>query len=103
MAVAFVSSPLYLRQAIAAFEARRSRPRRRSRTLGAGSIRTFGRVVLPLARAGLAAGLALSFARGIGEFGATIMFAGSLQGVTQTVPLAIYAEFARTNSTSRSR
>jgi molybdate transport system permease protein len=49
--------------------------------------------VLPLARGGLVAGLALSFARGLGEFGATIMFAGSLQGVTQTLPLAIYAEF----------
>jgi molybdate transport system permease protein len=50
-------------------------------------------VVLPLARGGLIAGLALSFARGLGEFGATIMFAGSLQKVTQTLPLAIYAEF----------
>ena len=51
-------------------------------------------MVLPLARGGLAAGLALSFARGLGEFGATIMFAGSLQGVTQTLPLAVYHEFA---------
>ena len=50
-------------------------------------------MILPLARGCLVAGLALSFARGLGEFGATIMFAGSLQGVTQTVPLAIYAEF----------
>ena len=48
---------------------------------------------MPLARGGLIAGLALSFARGLGEFGATIMFAGSLQKVTQTLPLAIYAEF----------
>jgi molybdate transport system permease protein len=94
MAVAFVSSPLYVRQAIAAFEAVNPDLVAASRTLGAGAVRTFTRVVLPLARAGLAAGLALSFARGIGEFGATIMFAGSLQGVTQTVPLAIYAEFA---------
>jgi molybdate transport system permease protein len=51
--------------------------------------------VLPLARGGLAAGFALALARGLGEFGATIMFAGSLQGVTQTLPLAIYAEFDR--------
>jgi molybdate transport system permease protein len=50
-------------------------------------------VSLPLAGGGLVAGLALSFARGLGEFGATIMFAGSLQRVTQTLPLAIYAEF----------
>ena len=49
--------------------------------------------MLPLAGGGLVAGLALSFARGLGEFGATIMFAGSLQGVTQTLPLAIYAQF----------
>ena len=46
-----------------------------------------------LSRGGLAAGEALAFARGLGEFGATIMFAGSLQKVTQTLPLAIYAEF----------
>jgi molybdate transport system permease protein len=94
MAVAFVASPLYVRQAIAAFEAVDPDLVAASRTLGAGSTRTFLRVVLPLARAGLAAGLALSFARGLGEFGATIMFAGSLQGLTQTLPLAIYAEFA---------
>jgi molybdate transport system permease protein len=49
--------------------------------------------VLPLAGGGLVAGEALAFARGLGEFGATIMFAGSLQKVTQTLPLAIYAEF----------
>ena len=64
-----------------------------ARTLGAGRTRTFFRVVLPLARRGLAGGEALSFARGLGEFGATIMFAGSLQGVTQTLPLAIYSAF----------
>jgi molybdate transport system permease protein len=93
VAVAFVSSPLYLRPAIAAFEAVDPDLVAASRTLGAGPVRTFGRVVLPLARAGLVAGLALSFARGLGEFGATIMFAGSLQGVTQTLPLAIYAQF----------
>ena len=94
MAVAFVSSPLYVRQAIAAFETVDPDLVAASRTLGAGTTRTFFRVILPLARAGLAAGLALSLARGIGEFGATIMFAGSLQGLTQTVPLAIYAQFA---------
>ena len=93
MAVAFVASPLYLRQAIAAFEGVDPDLVAASRTLGAGTARTFFRVVLPLARAGLAAGLALSFARGLGEFGATIMFAGRLQGVTQTLPLAIYGEF----------
>jgi len=94
IAVAYVASPLFIRQAIAAFEATDPNLTAASRTLGAGPVRTFFRVVLPLARVGLIAGLALSFARGLGEFGATIMFAGSLQGVTQTLPLAIYAEFA---------
>jgi molybdate transport system permease protein len=56
-------------------------------------LRTFFRVALPLASGGLGAGAALAFARGLGEFGATIMFAGSLQGVTQTLSLAIYQEF----------
>jgi len=95
VAVAYVASPLYVRQAIAAFEATDPNLAAASRTLGAGAARTFFRVVLPLARGGLIAGLALSFARGLGEFGATIMFAGSLQHVTQTLPLAIYAEFAQ--------
>ena len=93
VAVAYVASPLYIRQAIASFEATDPRLTAASRTLGAGALRTFFRVVLPLARGGLIAGLALSFARGLGEFGATIMFAGSLQGVTQTLSLAIYYEF----------
>ena len=93
VAVAYVASPLYIRPAIAAFEAIDANLVSASRTLGAGPVRTFFRVVLPLARAGLIAGVALSFARGLGEFGATIMFAGSLQGVTQTLPLAIYAQF----------
>jgi len=95
VAVAYVASPLYIRQAIAAFEATDRNLAAASRTLGAGPVRTFFHVVLPLARGGLIAGLALSFARGLGEFGATIMFAGSLQKVTQTLPLAIYAEFDR--------
>jgi molybdate transport system permease protein len=93
LAVAFVASPLYVRSAIAAFEAVDANVVAASRTLGAGPVRTFFRVVLPLARAGLAAGAALAFARGLGEFGATIMFAGSLRGVTQTLPLAVYSEF----------
>ena len=80
LAVAFVSSPLYVRQAIASFEAVDPALIDASRTLGASPARTFWRVALPLALGGLAAGAALSFARGLGEFGATIMFAGSLQG-----------------------
>ena len=93
LAVAFVASPLYVRAAIAAFEAVDANIVAASRTLGAGPVRTFFRVVAPLARGGLIAGFALAFARGLGEFGATIMFAGSLRGVTQTLPLAVYAEF----------
>jgi molybdate transport system permease protein len=93
VAVTFVASPLYVRAAIAAFEGVDQDLVAASRTLGVSPTRTFFRVVLPLARVGLAAGLALSFARGLGEFGATIMFAGSLQAVTQTLPLAIYAQF----------
>jgi molybdate transport system permease protein len=93
LAVAFVASPLYVRQAIVAFEAVDPNLVAASRTLGAGPVKTFFRVVLPLARGGLVAGEALAFARGLGEFGATIMFAGSLPKVTQTLPLAVYAAF----------
>ena len=95
LAVAFVSAPFYVRTAVAAFEAVDPTLVAAARTLGAGPWRVFARIALPLAAGGLGAGLALSFARGLGEFGATIMFAGSLQRVTQTLPLAIYAEFAR--------
>jgi molybdate transport system permease protein len=94
LAVTYVASPFYVRQAIASFEALDGNVLDASRTLGAGPARTFARVALPLARGGLAAGAALAFARGIGEFGATLMFAGSLQGVTQTLSLAIYSAFA---------
>ncbi|HEY5872006.1 MAG TPA: ABC transporter permease subunit [Gaiellaceae bacterium] len=93
LAVAYVSSPFYIRGAIASFEALDQPLLDASRTLGAGPARTFVRIALPLAARGLGAAAALSFARGIGEFGATIMFAGSLQGVTQTLSLAIYAQF----------
>ena len=84
LAITLVASPLYVRQAIAAFEAVDPNLVAASRTLGAGPVRTFFRVALPLARGGLAAGEALCLARSIGEFGATIMFAGSLQARTQT-------------------
>ncbi|HEY8646600.1 MAG TPA: molybdate ABC transporter permease subunit [Gaiellaceae bacterium] len=95
LAIAFVSAPFFVRTAVASFEALDPTLIAAARTLGAGPSRVFMRVALPLAASGLGAGLALSFARGLGEFGATIMFAGSLQRVTQTLSLAIYAEFAR--------
>ena len=89
-AVTFVASPFYVRQAITAFE-----------SVDPGLIdaaRYAGRVAradvragdLPLAAGGLATGWVLAFARGVGEFGATIVFAGSVRGQTQTLTLAIY-------------
>ena|SRR5437870_5946247 len=93
LAVAFVAGPFYVRTAVAAFAAVDPDLPAAARTLGAGPAKTFFRVWLPLAVGGLGAGMALSFARGIGEFGATIMFAGSLRGVTQTLSLAIYQQF----------
>ena len=91
LAVAFVEAPFYLRGAVAAFEAVDPALLDAARTLGARPARVLFRVAVPLAAAGLGASSALAFARGLGEFGATIVFAGSLQGVTQTLPLAIYA------------
>jgi molybdate transport system permease protein len=93
LAVTFVASPFYVRTAVAAFEALDPTLPAAARTLGAGRGRVFFRIALPLAAGGLGAGAALAFARGLGEFGATIMFAGSLQGVTQTLSLAIYEQF----------
>ena len=94
IALAFVASPFYLRQAQAAFGAVDRSLLEAARTLGATPARVFVRVGIPTARSGLTAGAALAWARAIGEFGATLMFAGSLRGVTQTVPLAIYDRFA---------
>ena len=93
LAVAFVESPFYVRGAVAAFEGVDDNLLAAARTLGAGPWRVFLRIALPLAAGGLGAASALALARGLGEFGATIIFAGSLQGVTQTLPLAIYAQF----------
>ncbi|WP_418792275.1 molybdate ABC transporter permease subunit [Phosphitispora sp. TUW77] len=61
-----------------------------ARTLGAGEMRIYRTVILPLAWPGLVAGLVMSFARALGEFGATMMIAGNIPGRTQTIPLAIY-------------
>jgi molybdate transport system permease protein len=94
VALTFVAAPYYLRQAQEAFAAIDPRLREASRTLGAGEARTFWRVAVPVARPGLLAGGALALGRALGEFGATLMFAGSFRGVTQTVPLAIYERFA---------
>jgi molybdate transport system permease protein len=92
LAVTFVASPFYIRQAIAAFESVDATLTAAARTLGAGPARTFWRISLPLAAAGLVAGWVLAFARGVGEFGATIVFAGNVQGKTQTLTLAVYEQ-----------
>jgi molybdate transport system permease protein len=92
LAVTFVASPFYIRQAISAFEAVDPTLTAAARTLGAGPARTFWRISLPLAAAGLVAGWVLAFARGVGEFGATIVFAGNVQGKTQTLTLAVYEQ-----------
>jgi len=94
VALVFVSAPLYLRQAQAAFAALDRSFLDAARTLGSGEGATFVRVAVPLALPGIIAGLALAWGRALGEFGATLMFAGSFEGVTQTVPLAIYGQFA---------
>lgn len=94
VALTFVASPFYVRQAIAGFEALDPALLDASRTLGASEARTFARVAVPVARGALGAGAALAWGRALGEFGATLMFAGSFRGVTQTAPLAIYERFA---------
>ena len=93
-ALVFVASPFYVRQAQAAFASVDRTLVDASRTLGASEARTFARVVIPAAAPGLIAGGALALGRALGEFGATLMFAGSFAGVTQTAPLAIYDRFA---------
>jgi molybdate transport system permease protein len=94
VALTFVASPFYLRQAMAAFASVDRTLLDASRTLGASEARGFARVMIPAAMPGLVAGGALALGRALGEFGATLMFAGSFQGITQTVPLAIYDRFS---------
>jgi molybdate transport system permease protein len=94
VALVFVSAPFYLRAAQSAFAAVDPRWSEASRTLGATAARTFVHIAVPAALPGLAAGLALAWGRALGEFGATLMFAGSFRGITQTVPLAIYDRFS---------
>ncbi len=94
LALTFVAAPFYLRQAQSAFEALDRTWLEASRTLGATEARTFLRVAIPTAGPGLISGLALAWGRALGEFGATLMFAGSFRGVTQTAPLAIYERFS---------
>jgi molybdate transport system permease protein len=94
VALTFVAAPFHLRQAQASFEAVDRTQLDAARTLGAGEGRTFLRVAVPAAAPGLLTGLALAWGRALGEFGATLMFAGSFRGITQTAPLAIYERFS---------
>ncbi len=94
VALTFVAAPFYLRQAQEAFAAVDRRLLEAARTLGASEARAFARVAVPCAGHGISAGLALAWGRALGEFGATLMFAGSFPGITQTVPLAIFARFS---------
>jgi molybdate transport system permease protein len=93
VALTFVASPFHVRQAMAGFASVDRTLLDASRTLGASEARGFVRVAVPSAMPSLLAGGALALGRALGEFGATLMFAGSLEGVTQTAPLAIYERF----------
>ena len=90
IATAVVGFPLMVRSIRTGMEAIDQRLIEASRTLGAGPLDTIVTVILPLSCRGLIAGSLLMFARGLGEFGATIIVAGNIPGVTQTIPLAIY-------------
>jgi len=93
IAEVFVSGLFFVQTAAAAFRAVDERTLLVARSFGAGPWRVLARVAVPLARRGLLAGAAMSCARSLGEFGATLMFAGNLEGRTQTLPLAIYTAF----------
>lgn len=89
MAQTFMAAPFFVRSARAGFEAVPLRLEHAAMTLGAGRWRVFWTVCVPLASPALLAGVVLAWARALGEFGATMMFAGNLPGVTQTLPLAV--------------
>ncbi|MGB3329526.1 MAG: ABC transporter permease [Thermomicrobiales bacterium] len=89
----FVAAPFFIRTARAGFLRVDRVLEEAAADLGASPFRVFWRVTLPLCRGSLMAGAILAWARALGEFGATIMFAGNRQGVTQTMPLAIYERF----------
>lgn len=90
LAAAIVSLPLMYQNAKAAFLGVEEDYIKSARTLGASEKRIFFTITLPLAKVGLISGIVLTFARSIGEFGATLMVAGNIPGKTQTIPTAIY-------------
>jgi len=91
LASAIMAFPLMVRSIRVAIAGVDMRLEQAARTLGAGPLRTFFRITLPLARRGIIAGSVLAFARSMGEFGATIMIAGNIPGETQTIPLYVYS------------
>ena len=91
-AAAVVGFPLFVLMIALALKAVDPRYERVSRSLGVSPWKTFWRVTLPLTWPGILAGAAVGFARGLGEFGATIILAGRIPGETETIPLQIYAE-----------
>jgi len=91
LAQVFVATPFFVAALVAGLRGVEPRYREVAATLRASPSRTFHRVMLPLALPSLMAGLGMCWARALGEFGATITFAGNLPGVTQTLPLAVYA------------
>jgi molybdate transport system permease protein len=92
LAEAFVAMPFFVIVVEASLRSLDGRYEEAAATLGARRFTTFRRVVLPLIAPSVIAGAALTWARALGEFGATILFAGNLQGKTQTMPLAIFVE-----------
>ena len=90
IAAAVMALPLMVRAIRLSIEAVDRRLEGAARTLGAGRVRTFATITLPLCLPGILAGLVLGFARSIGEFGATITFVSNIPGETQTLPIAIY-------------
>ena len=90
VAAAVVAFPLVFKPARAAFEAVDGHLEQAARVLGVSEWGIFWRVTLPLAWRGILAGLLLAFARALGEFGATLMVAGSIPGKTQTLSIAVY-------------
>ncbi len=93
VAMSFVAGPFYLRAAQTGFEAVNPSWIAAARTLGASEARAFAQIAIPAARAGLVTGAALCWGRAVGEFGATLVFAGSFRGTTQTASLAIVELF----------
>jgi len=90
IAATVVSFPLMYKAALGAFEQVDRNLIKAARTLGANEFTVFWRIAIPLALPGILAGTVLAFARALGEFGATLMLAGNIPGLTQTMPIAIY-------------